>query len=211
MKRFILCAVLLTAFNAAGFSAPGGRGGGEAGSKTKAVKREAMEKTIYDFNVKDSPGKDYPLTRLKGKVVLIVNVASKCGFTPQYEGLEALYKKYEAKGLVVLGFPCNQFGGQEPGTNEEIQHFCKLTYGASFPVMGKLEVNGAGADPLYKHLKEKAPGLLGSEAIKWNFTKFLVGRTGRVINRYAPEIKPEELVADIEKALSQPPSESAIK
>jgi len=201
MKTLLLCAWLLSAFGGYGLAAaPGSRAGGV--NKIKAVKGAAVEKTIYDFKVKDAHGEAYSLAGLKGKVVLIVNVASKCGFTPQYEGLEALYKKYGEKGLVVLGFPCNQFGGQEPGSNEEIQHFCKLTYGASFPVLGKLEVNGPGADPLYVHLKEKAPGLLGSEAIKWNFTKFLVDRAGKVAGRYAPATKPEALAPDIEKALS---------
>ncbi|HCC46651.1 MAG TPA: glutathione peroxidase [Elusimicrobia bacterium] len=160
-----------------------------------------MEKLVYDFTVKNSAGKDYPLSALKGKVVLIVNVASNCGFTSQYEGLEKLYAEYSARGLMVLGFPCNQFGGQEPGTNEQIQKFCRLNYGVNFPVLGKLDVNGPGADPLYVHLKATAPGVLGSEAIKWNFTKFLVGRDGRVLGRYAPQFKPEGLAPDIEKAL----------
>lgn len=160
-----------------------------------------MEKGVYDFTVKDSHGEDYPLSGLKGRVTLIVNVASNCGFTPQYEGLEELYKKYGEKGLTVIGFPCNQFGGQEPGTNTEIQKFCSLNYGVTFPVLGKLEVNGKGADPLYVHLKSTAPGLLGSEAIKWNFTKFLVDREGRVTGRYAPQVKPAAIAPDIEKAL----------
>ncbi|HAN05945.1 MAG TPA: hypothetical protein DCQ25_12055 [Elusimicrobia bacterium] len=167
------------------------------------AKGEAMTKTVYDFTVKDAEGAEYPLAAFKGKVLLIVNVASKCGFTPQYGGLEELHKKYAAGGLAVLGFPCNQFGDQEPGSNREIQHFCRLNYGVSFPVLGKLEVNGAGADPLYAHLKAAAPGVLGSEAIKWNFTKFLVDRDGRVIGRYSPATKPEALVPDIEKALGK--------
>ncbi|MGD9642597.1 MAG: glutathione peroxidase [Elusimicrobiales bacterium] len=160
-----------------------------------------MEKNVYGFTVKDAKGKDYSFSALKGKVTLIVNVASNCGFTPQYGGLEELHKKYAAKGLAVVGFPCNQFGGQEPGTNEQIQKFCRLNYDVSFPVLGKIDVNGSGADPLYVYLKAAAPGALGSEAIKWNFTKFLVDREGRVINRYAPQTKPEALVPDIEKAL----------
>ncbi|MDA8243349.1 MAG: glutathione peroxidase [Elusimicrobia bacterium] len=164
-----------------------------------------MEKSVYDFTVKDAEGEDYPLAAHKGKVLLIVNVASKCGFTPQYTGLEELYRKYSGRGLVVLGFPCNQFGNQEPGTNAEIQHFCRLNYGVTFPVLGKLQVNGAGADPLYVYLKRTAPGVLGSEAIKWNFTKFLVDRTGKVIGRYASATKPEELEKDIEKALGPAP------
>ena len=195
MKRLVLASALLGICGgiAAGADAP------------KAAKEEAMEKSVYDFTVKDAEGKDYPLAAHKGKVLLIVNVASKCGFTPQYTGLEELYRKYSGRGLVVLGFPCNQFGNQEPGTNAEIQHFCRLNYGVTFPVLGKLQVNGAGADPLYVYLKRTAPGVLGSEAIKWNFTKFLVDRTGKVIGRYASATKPEELEKDIEKALGPAP------
>jgi glutathione peroxidase len=137
----------------------------------------------------------------KGEVMLIVNVASKCGFTPQYEGLEALQRKYAGKGFTVLGFPCNQFGAQEPGDADEIANFCKLTYDVSFPVYGKIDVNGDKAAPLYRHLKEKAPGLLGSKSIKWNFTKFLVDRSGKVVKRYPPQAKPEDLTRDIEALL----------
>ncbi|HEU4498833.1 MAG TPA: glutathione peroxidase [Sphingomicrobium sp.] len=137
----------------------------------------------------------------KGDVMLIVNVASKCGFTPQYEGLEALQRKYGDKGFTVLGFPCNQFGAQEPGDAEEIASFCKLTYDVSFPVYGKIDVNGDNAAPIYRHLKEKAPGLLGSKSIKWNFTKFMVDRSGKVVKRYPPQTKPEDLVRDIEALL----------
>lgn len=173
---------------------------GEVAKKPKAAKEAAMN-TVYDFTVKDALGAGYRLDQHRGKVLLIVNVASNCGFTPQYAGLEELHKKYAAQGLVVLGFPCNQFGGQEPGSNKEIQHFCRLNYGVEFPVLGKIEVNGAGADPLYVHLKASAPGALGSEAIKWNFTKFLVGRDGKVADRYAPATKPEALVPHIEKLL----------
>lgn len=184
---------------------PSRRGGGcpaaDLGVEFHDGKEADMEKTVYDFTVKDARGADYPLSELKGKVALIVNVASNCGFTPQYEGLEALYKKYAGRGFTVLGFPCNQFGGQEPGSNEQIQKFCSLNYGVTFPVMGKIDVNGEGADPLYGHLKAKAPGVLGSEAIKWNFTKFLVGRDGRVIARYAPQAEPAGIAPDIEKAL----------
>lgn len=173
-----------------------------AGGKPRAAaKGEKMEKNVYDFTVKDALGLDHPLARYKGKVALIVNVASKCGFTPQYEGLQDLYEKYGPKGFVVIGFPCNQFGNQEPGSNEEIRKFCSLNYGVEFPVMGKIEVNGKGEDPLYTHLKAKAPGVLGSEAIKWNFTKFLVGPGGEVLGRYAPATKPESIAPDIEKAL----------
>ena len=137
----------------------------------------------------------------KGEVMLIVNVASKCGFTPQYEGLEALQRKYNGKGFTVLGFPCNQFGAQEPGDADEIANFCKLTYDVSFPMFGKIDVNGDAAAPIYRHLKDEAPGLLGSKAIKWNFTKFLVDRSGKVVKRYAPQTKPEELARDIEALL----------
>lgn len=180
----------------------GGCARAEAGVVITGYKGEGgMEKNVYGFTVKDAKGKDYSFSALKGKVTLIVNVASNCGFTPQYGGLEELHKKYAAKGLAVVGFPCNQFGGQEPGTNEQIQKFCRLNYDVSFPVLGKIDVNGSGADPLYVYLKAAAPGALGSEAIKWNFTKFLVDREGRVINRYAPQTKPEALVPDIEKAL----------
>jgi glutathione peroxidase len=132
---------------------------------------------------------------------LVVNVASKCGFTPQYEGLEALHKKFGPKGLVILAFPCNQFGAQEPGSNSEIQQFCQVNYGVSFPVMGKIDVNGDQADPLYEFLKSSAPGIFGTEAIKWNFTKFLIGKDGKVIKRYSTQTKPEEISADIEEAL----------
>jgi len=137
----------------------------------------------------------------KGEVMLIVNVASKCGFTPQYEGLEALQRKYGGRGFSVVGFPCNQFGSQEPGDAEEIASFCKLTYDVSFPVMGKIDVNGDNAAPIYQHLKEAAPGLLGSKSIKWNFTKFLVDRSGKVLKRYPPQTKPEDLTRDIEAVL----------
>ena len=161
-----------------------------------------MAKSVYEFFVKGADGKQLALESYQGKVTLIVNVASKCGFTPQYDGLETVYKKYKDNGLVILGFPCNQFGAQEPGSNEEIQSFCQMNYGVSFPVMSKVEVNGDQADPLYQHLKAQAPGILGIEAIKWNFTKFLVGKDGKVIARYAPQTKPEEIATDIEKALA---------
>ena len=146
-------------------------------------------------------GTQATLAPFQGKPLLIVNVASKCGFTPQYEGLQKLYAKYKDRGLVVLGFPCNQFGGQEPGGDAEIQSFCKLNYGVEFPVYSKVEVNGGGAHPLYQYLKKEEPGFLGTEAIKWNFTKFLVGKDGKVIKRFAPTTKPEDLEEDIEKAL----------
>lgn len=154
-----------------------------------------------DFQVKDIKGNQVDLKSYQGKVLLIVNTASKCGFTPQYEGLENLYKDLKDKGLEILAFPCNQFGAQEPGSADEIAEFCDLTFKTSFPLFSKIEVNGDNADPLYKHLKEQAPGLMGSKAIKWNFTKFLVDKTGKTIKRYAPQTKPEEIRADIEAIL----------
>jgi glutathione peroxidase len=157
--------------------------------------------TVFDYEVKQPDGSSEPLAAHKGKVLLVVNVASKCGFTPQYAGLEALYRKYRDRGFEVLGFPCNQFGGQEPGNAEEIASFCSLNYDVTFPVFAKIEVNGPNADPLYEHLKKAAPGLMGSTAIKWNFTKFLVGRDGKVVRRYAPTTKPEEIERDIESLL----------
>ncbi len=157
--------------------------------------------TLYDFTVDDIQGKPVKLDRYKGKVLLVVNTASKCGYTPQYQGLEALYEKYKGKGLEVLGFPCNQFGAQEPGSAEEIVSFCELNYGVRFPLFGKIDVNGDKAAPLYQYLKAAKPGLLGSEAIKWNFTKFLVGRDGEVLARFAPKDTPESIAPDVEKAL----------
>ena len=158
--------------------------------------------TVYDFEARDIAGKPVPLKDYAGRVLLIVNTASKCGFTPQFEGLEQLHKSYGGKGLQVMGFPCNQFGHQDPGTNGEIAEFCSLNYGVSFPMMGKIDVNGGDADPLYKWLTAEAPGLLGTKAIKWNFTKFLIGKDGQVIRRYAPTEKPKDLAEDIEKALA---------
>ena len=153
--------------------------------------------SIYDFNAKDIDGKPQSLGDYKGKAMLIVNVASKCGFTPQYKGLEALYEKLEDKGLVVLGFPCDQFGHQEPGDEAEIKNFCSLTYDVKFPMFSKIDVNGANTDPLYKYLKHEAKGLLGSESIKWNFTKFLVDKSGKVVKRYAPTDTPESIEKEI--------------
>jgi glutathione peroxidase len=153
--------------------------------------------------VKAADGSTTDLSSHKGEVMLVVNVASKCGFTPQYEGLEALQRRYGDKGFTVLGFPCNQFGAQEPGDAAEIANFCKLSYDVSFPVMGKIDVNGDDAAPIYKYLKDQAPGLLGSKRIKWNFTKFLVDRSGKVVKRYAPQTKPEELTRDIEALLAR--------
>ena len=156
---------------------------------------------ITTIPVTAADGSATDLSAHKGEVMLVVNVASKCGFTPQYEGLEALQREYRDKGFTVLGFPCNQFGAQEPGDAEEIANFCKLTYDVDFPVLGKIDVNGDDAAPIYKYLKNEAPGLLGSKAIKWNFTKFLVDRAGKVVKRYAPRTKPEELKQDIERLL----------
>jgi len=158
--------------------------------------------TLYDFSAPALGGKDtISLDKYKGKVALVVNTASKCGFTPQYAGLEELHKKYHAQGLEVLGFPCNQFGGQEPGGAEEIGAFCEKNYGVDFQMFDKIDVNGEGAHPLYKWLTKSAPGILGWEAVKWNFTKFLVGADGNIIKRYAPTTTPQDIAADIEKAL----------
>ncbi len=156
---------------------------------------------IHDHIVRAADGTPVPLSDYAGKVLLIVNTASKCGFTPQYEGLEELHRAYVDRGLAVLAFPCNQFGAQEPGDAAEIANFCSLTYDVDFPIMAKIDVNGAQADPLFEDLKAAAPGLLGSKAIKWNFTKFLVSRDGTRITRYAPTTKPEELTKDIEALL----------
>lgn len=158
--------------------------------------------TVHDFTCTTLDGQAQSLSDYAGKVLLIVNTASKCGFTPQYRGLEALYQQYAGRGFAVLGFPCNQFGAQEPGDAEEIKNFCSLSYDVSFPLFAKIDVNGEQTAPLYQHLKASAPGLLGSEAIKWNFTKFLVSRDGMVLERYAPITKPEDLAADIERALA---------
>ena len=161
-----------------------------------------MSQTVYDFAAKSISGADIVLSQFKGQVMLIVNTASKCGFTPQFGGLEALHKTYAGKGLAVLGFPCTQFGSQDPGLEAEIAEFCQVNYGVSFPMMGKVDVNGPAAHPLYKWLSAKAPGLLGSKFIKWNFTKFLVGKDGQVIKRYAPTHKPADLARDVEAALA---------
>ena len=158
-------------------------------------------KHFYDFSAKSITGETVSMSAYKGKVVLVVNVASKCGFTPQYEGLEKLYQDYKGQGLDILGFPCNQFGKQEPGTPAEIQNFCKVNFGVTFPLFEKIDVNGDHTHPLYVHLKKQAPGLLGTESIKWNFTKFLVYKKGNVIERYGSSTKHEELKQDIEKLL----------
>ncbi len=157
--------------------------------------------SIYDFSATTLEGKPASLKDYAGKVLLVVNTASKCGFTPQYEGLEALYEQYRERGLMVLGFPCNQFGAQEPGTADEIGSFCQKNYGVTFPMFEKIDVNGDAAHPLYRWLKSSAKGVLGSEGIKWNFTKFLVDRHGQVIERFAPTTQPEDLKPNIEKLL----------
>ncbi|QNE06114.1 glutathione peroxidase [Croceicoccus marinus] len=156
---------------------------------------------IYDFEAAKPDGSAVPLADYRGKVLLIVNTASKCGLTPQYEGLEALYRDLQDRGLVVLGFPCNQFAGQEPGSAEEIASFCRLTYDVTFPIFAKIDVNGDDAAPLYRWLKQQAPGVIRTEAIKWNFTKFLVGRDGQVVDRFAPTTAPEDLRGAIEALL----------
>ncbi len=161
-----------------------------------------MATSLYDFDAVTIQGQPAQFSRHRGQVVLIVNTASACGFTPQFAGLEKLWKDYGARGLVVVGFPSNEFGGQDPGSDEQIASFCEMNYGVSFPMMAKTQVNGSSAHPLWQWLKGEKPGLLGTQAIKWNFTKFLVGRDGQVLQRYAPTDTPEALRADIEKALA---------
>ncbi len=161
-----------------------------------------MSNSVYDFTCQTPGGTDKPLADYKGKVLLVVNTASKCGFTPQFGGLEETYEKYKGDGLEILGFPCNQFGNQDPGSNGEIEEFCQLNYGVSFPMFGKIEVNGSGTDPLFKHLKKQAPGTLGTQGIKWNFTKFLIDSSGKVVKRYAPTVKPKDIEKDIKKLLA---------
>jgi len=160
-----------------------------------------MTSSIYDISVTGIDGKPQPLERYKAKVLLVVNTASECGFTPQYQGLQTLYDKLHRRGFEVLAFPCNQFGAQEPGSESEIQSFCELKYGVTFPLFAKVDVNGEEAAPLFRYLKKAKPGLLGTEAIKWNFTKFLVDRKGNVVERYAPNVEPESITDDIEKLL----------
>lgn len=156
---------------------------------------------MYDFTAKRIDGSTQSLSEYQGNVLLIVNTASKCGFTPQYEGLEALYRKYQDEGFVILGFPCNQFGRQEPGSEAEIAQFCQMTYDVTFPMFAKIDVNGRNAHPLYQYLKSEAGGVLGSQAIKWNFTKFLVNRQGKVLKRFAPTVSPSEMEQDVVEAL----------
>ena len=158
-------------------------------------------RTIADFTAKRPNGEEISLADKLGKVVLVVNTASKCGFTPQYDGLEALWRKHKDQGFEVIAFPCNQFGGQEPGDADQIEEFCKVNFGLSFPLMGKVEVNGPGASPLYDWMKQAAPGVMGTKSVKWNFTKFLIDRDGKVVRRYAPTDKPEALERDIEALL----------
>ena len=161
-----------------------------------------MAASVYDFEALSIDGKPAHLSTQRGRVLLIVNTASACGFTPQFAGLESLWESYRDKGLTIVGFPSNEFGSQDPGSNDEIASFCQINYSVSFPMMGKVKVNGADAHPLWKWLTAQAPGLLGSQGVKWNFTKFLVGRDGKVIKRYAPNDSPESMKTDIEKALS---------
>lgn len=156
---------------------------------------------VHQYKVKDGLGNDVDLSQYRGKVVLVVNTASQCGFTPQYKELQELHQKYHDKGLVILAFPCNQFGGQEPGSDNDIQQFCELNYGVSFPVMAKIQVNGPDASPLFEHLKDSARGLMKTRAIKWNFTKFLVNKDGDVVKRYAPRTKPAAIANTIEELL----------
>ncbi len=158
--------------------------------------------SIYDFSAQTVSGQKQALSDYKGKVLLVVNTASKCGFTPQFAGLEELYERYKDKGLEILGFPCNQFANQDPGSNEEIQEFCQLNYGVTFPMFGKVDVNGGDAHPIFKFLKKEAPGALGSQRIKWNFTKFLIDSEGNVLKRYAPTDKPKAIEKDIAKLLA---------
>ncbi len=157
--------------------------------------------SVYDYKAKSLDGREVPLSDYRGKVMLIVNTASKCGFTPQYAGLEELYEEYQGKGLTILGFPCDQFGHQEPGSSEQISTFCERNYGVSFPMFEKIEVNGANAHPLYRYLKDEKPGLLGTRGIKWNFTKFLIDRAGKVVDRFAPTDTPKSIRPAIERLL----------
>ena len=157
--------------------------------------------SVHDFKARTIDGKDQSLDAYRGKTLLIVNVASKCGFTPQYKGLEAMYRKHRDHGLVILGFPCDQFGHQEPGNENEIQSFCSTTYDVTFPMFAKVEVNGDNAHPLYKHLKSESPGVLGTEGIKWNFTKFLVDKNGAVVKRYGSVDSPDKIEKDVERVL----------
>ena len=168
---------------------------------TLLFSEEEMKQSFYDFNATTITGKTISMSKYKSKVVLVVNVASKCGFTPQYEGLQKLYDEYNDKGLEILGFPCNQFREQEPASNKEIKNFCTVNFGIKFPMFAKIDVNGDNATPLYKYLKKEATGFMWTERIKWNFTKFLINRDGKVITRYAPITKPADIAKDIERLL----------
>lgn len=163
--------------------------------------KKTTKKSIYDYTVKNIDGKEVKMSKYKGKVLLIVNVASECGFTPQYEGLQKLYSEYKDKDFVILGFPCNQFGKQEPGTNAQIKEFCSSKFHVTFPMFDKIDVNGEKTAPLYQYLKSELPGVLGSENIKWNFTKFLIGKNGKPIKRYASNVKPQSIEEDVKAAL----------
>jgi glutathione peroxidase len=167
------------------------------GRTTKRALESTKVANVYDFSVKTIDGEEQKLDAFRGKTLLVVNVASKCGFTPQYTGLEAMYRRLKDRGLVVLGFPCDQFGHQEPGNEDEIKTFCSTSYDVTFPLFSKVDVNGKHADPLYEHLKSEAPGVLGTEGIKWNFTKFLVDKSGKVVKRYAPNDTPESIESEI--------------
>lgn len=173
----------------------------DRGKHKRTGGKKMTEKSVLDFKARALSGEEIDLSRYKGKVLVIVNTASKCGFTPQYAGLEKLYEKYKDRGLEILGFPCNQFGGQEPGSDEEIANFCQKNYGVDFQMFEKVDVNGDDAHPLYKFLTHEAPGALKTEAIKWNFTKFLVDKNGKVLKRFAPNVAPKDLESDIEKQL----------
>lgn len=197
----LLVAVVLLIASAVDAAEKNAGAKGETTTKIVAKEGKKDKMSIYDFKAKALDGKEIALNQYKGDVVLIVNTASECGFTPQYQGLEELHKKFSPKGLRVLGFPCNQFGGQEPGDSTKIANFCHKNYGVDFQMFEKVDVNGKDAHPLYKYLTGEAPGVLGSEGIKWNFTKFLVDRNGKVIKRFAPNVKPEDLSGDIEKLL----------
>lgn len=187
MKYLTIFTITVAVFFAAYFYLQSGNG------------EKMSSNSIYEFSAKSIDGKDVNFSEFNGDVLLIVNVASKCGFTPQYEGLENLYKKYKDKGLVILGFPCNQFGKQEPGTEEEIVQFCQMNFGVTFPMFAKIDVNGENAHPLYNFLKAKAPGVMSTQDIKWNFTKFLVDREGNVVTRYAPATTPDAIEKEIQK------------
>jgi len=160
-----------------------------------------MTNSVYQFKATNIKGEEQALSKYENKVILIVNTASKCGFTPQFEGLEQLYTEFKEQGLVILGFPCNQFGHQDPGSNDEIQEFCQINYGVSFPIFGKIDVNGDNTHPLFKYLKSEAPGIAGTESIKWNFTKFLVNKEGKVVKRYGSTDAPKKIAKDIQKLL----------